>query len=273
MPKKAKKKAKPDATNQDMYLKMMVHGPVGVGKSTLGVSGFDDPRLTPGLFLDFEGGRLAIRSKTRYIDLEDVGKLEPEEGRLDAVSIQSWADFVKVHRLLSVDEPPYKYVCIDSLTEVGSLSLMGIVGTTLMQQISTDPASIELQHFGKHNAQMEALVKAYRDLAVHVLLVCGTNAKKNPSTKVDQLMPMLVGQQVTKLPGLVDVVGFMEVDEEVAEVDEPENDIETGDEVTFRVLHTAPSQKYIAKDRSEGESLGGDLREPTLPMILDLLEL
>jgi hypothetical protein len=60
-------------------------------------------------------------------------------------------------------------------------------------------------------------------------------------------------------------VGYLDVRETIGDTtNEPEDE---------RVLFTTLTDAYVGKDRSEGQLLGREIIEPTLPQIFDLLHL
>lgn len=245
-----------------MQIKLLVYGEPGVGKTTLLASGADDERLWPGLLLDFEGGTLAIRSKVRQVAIEDLvaDEIEPEEERLDVVRITEWDDFQAIYEYLVAADPfPYQLVGIDSLSEVNVLCLDDVVLEAARKSASHAEDVVELQDYGKNSIRMKRLVRGFRDLPCHVAFTAGVQTSTNPKTKLQQTQPDFTGKLVWQIAGLVDIVGLLT--REPAE-----------DEV-HRILQTAPTDSWVAKDRSEGGMLGGEMVNPTLPKILDALEI
>jgi hypothetical protein len=259
----ATKTAKNDVSAMpDLFIKMMIYGIPGVGKTTLLASGVDDPRLHPGLLLDFEGGVLAIRSKIRPVTVEQIQEgIEPEAGKLDVVPIREWDDLQAVYDAVFDNPGQYKMFAIDSLSEVNYLCLQDIVKAEAAKNPRRDTDSTELHDYMVNANRMRRLIRGFRDLPAHLIITCAAQDGEDPRTHHKQHQPSLTGKLTFELPGLMDAVAYMVI-EGVEDSEEP-----------IRVLYVDPGPGYIAKDRSEGGMLGGEIEEPTLPGILDLLKI
>ena len=245
---------------EEVFLKAMVYGAPGVGKTTLLASGHNDPRLWPGVLLDFEGGTLSVRSRIRRVALSDfVRGVEPAPGRIDVIRIESWGDFDKVTQRLWNDDR-YKLVAVDSLTEVNYLCQQYVVGEARKRDRTHAEDSVELQDYLRSSNRMRSLIRELRDMPIHTVFAAGLKEDQNPKTKRQQRRPALTGQLGFEVVGLLSIVGLL---------DTYEND----QGQTARELITYPDDSWIAKDRSEGGLLGDTLHNPTLPKILDLLQL
>jgi hypothetical protein len=234
-----------------MFLKMLVYSPVGHGKTSLLGTADQDPRLTPALILDFEGGIDAIRSKVTPLEsLED-----DVESRIYSWRVKGWTDFDLVHQsLLRVN--PFKLVCIDSLSEANYLLAQTILQKVRATDPRHDPDILEQMDYQRLAVWMRRLIRAYRDLDCHVVMTALAQDMQDPITRQFEYRPALTGKLSIEAPAMFSVVGYLGVGEK-------------GE----RHLLTQPFGRFLAKDRSEGGRLKGDLVDPTLPKILDLLEL
>lgn len=253
---KAKKKVKPVRLDEDDLLKMLFYSPAGHGKTTLLGTAIGDPRLCPMLFLDFEAGTKSIKSKIKKIDLDDLGEIEPEIGKAHKVRIKEWEDFNVIYNFLASEEHGYQSVAIDSLTEVNYLNLITIIGKEVNLG-DHDPDIAYQEDYLRSIAQMRKLIRFFRDLPMHVFFSAGASEFVDARTKKMQYRPGLTGKLTLELPGLVDTIGYLAV------IDEEDE--------TFRCLFVQPTEKFMAKDRSEGGVLGDEIEDPTLPGLLDTL--
>jgi hypothetical protein len=252
----AKKKVEPVVLDVDDMLKMLFYSPAGHGKTTLLGTAIGDPRLCPMLFVDFEAGTKSIKSKIKRIELDQLGKVKPAIDKAHAVRIKEWEDFNVVYNFLANEDHGYQSVAIDSLTEVNYLNLTTIVGKEV-ELGDHDPDIAYQEDYLRSIAQMRKLIRFFRDLPLHVFFTAGAMESIDARTKKMQYRPGLTGKLSMELPGLVDTIGYLSVVED--------------DDETFRCLFVQPTEKFMAKDRSEGGILGDEIEEPTLPEILDIL--
>src|SRR5690606_7158987 len=73
------------------FLKILLYGYPGIGKTVLAATANDDPRMSPALLVDFEGGTLSIADK-------DV----------DVVRVTAFKQFNEVYDFLRSGQHPYK---------------------------------------------------------------------------------------------------------------------------------------------------------------------
>lgn len=237
------------------YLKQLIFSPPGHGKTTYLGTGIGDDRLMPMLILDFEGGTDSILSKVNEIEIKDLGKSVPTLTKVDVLRIRDWEEFDQVEEFLRVHEGVYKSVAVDSLTEVNYLSLRRCVdiGKEMSKNNKHDPDIPEQLDYQRNAVRIRELVRMFRDLRMHVIFTA------IPTEDAGQLVPNLTGRLAGEVPALVQQVSYL------ALLDATET------ESAKRVLITAPTTRFYAKDRSEDSKLGDQIVNPTLPLILDLL--
>lgn len=243
--------------NEDkVEFKALLYGPPGVGKTTFVGSGATDPRCWPGIVLDLENGVLSIRSKTRKIKLEDIGKVDPEPGKFDSVKITSWSQLGEAYNAIADAETPYKLVCIDTLSEASYLCLAEIIDDERSKSSKReDKDAPEIQDYNVSLIRMRKLLRYFVNLDAHVILTSSAVVNINPRTKLPRAEPGLQGKMILEAPHLVSTTGYFDV---TADKD--------------RILYLDADEKFIAKNRTEGDSLGSELINPTLPQVLDLIE-
>jgi phage nucleotide-binding protein len=251
---------------QTFPLKMLIHSPSGNGKTYFLGTAKGDPRLTPMLICDFEGGVRSIRSKVRLIALEDLGKIKPEPGGIDVVRIRDVADFNHVYEIIAGDDHPYKTLAIDSLSELNYLNLTTAVDEAAKSDTRHDPDIPEIQDYNRNNIQMKKLIRFFRDLEMHTIFTSIAGEQQDARTKLMQYRPALTGKLVNEIPGLLDVVGYLAVIEDTDE---------EGNAIMYRALLMHPSERYMAKARVDEEApiqLPEMYANPTLPGLLDMLD-
>ena len=219
-------------------LKFLIHAKWGLGKTTLLSTAVFDPRTSPVMVLDFEGG-----ADLRFADL-------PKD-KFTIVHIQTVRDLSKVYNYLKRGDHPYKTVMLDSLTEIQKLGLHEFVNPGVafpkatFDSLVVDVKTPEIQHWGKSGSQMGMLVRMFKDLPIHVFYTALTQTQTDELTGKVTYGVALPGKQADEIPGIPDIVGYIDVRKDPA----------TKKEV--RVVSFQPSGRIVAKDRSD--SLGSEM--------------
>ncbi len=145
-------------------VKMLVHGPAGAGKTRLCATTGD---LEHTIILSAEAGLLSLR----HVEI-------------DAVVINRLQDMRDA--LEHVKQSNYRWVCIDSLSEVAEIVLHE------EKEKSKDPRKA----YGELADIMFKLIKAFRDLpGKNVVMTCKTEKQQNDGAML--WSPMLPGRQLS----------------------------------------------------------------------------
>jgi phage nucleotide-binding protein len=238
------KVAKPEELQK---AKVLVFAPGGAGKTTFLGSAQDDPRTSPMLILDFEGG---------------TGSLAGLD--IDVVPIRTWDDYNEVFENLAegntdeegVDYSKYKSIGIDSISETHTWALLDILDVEGASR--RDPELLEQRDYGKASVQMRRLLRSFRDLPLHVFYT--SNSKEVEMSRVGKVaVPSLAGQMAEEVVGLMDVVGYMAQSED-----------EDGNAVRMLLLQNYP--KFRTKARTPwGVTPPDELEDPSITSLLDTL--
>jgi len=234
---------------------ILTYGEPGVGKTVFASTAADSPATSPVLFIDAEAGTLSIDSKAIYVEAKDAltAAKKSTNGKVVCVRADSWAMVEGLVHLLATQDHGYRTVVLDSVTEVNQLCLLAVC----------DDAKIEdprIQDFGRVITRTRRMIRDLRSGVDNVIFVAAMQDKVNPTTKLPQKQPSLIGKLAAEICGFVDVVGLLEVEEM--------GGAQNGE--TERVLYVDASNRYWAKDRTEGGKLGGYLVNPTVPSLLAL---
>lgn len=229
-----------DPSEKFRYLNVLFHAFGGLGKTTLCASACLDPRTSPVLVLDFEGG-----APIRFAKMP--------KGSYTIKRINSISDLNTYYTYLQKGNHPYKSVVLDSLTEIQKLGLSEFVYGTggtdksfLGSVINIKQA--EIQHWGKSANQIGMLVRYFRDLPMHVFFTTLTAVQKDELTGKISYAVALPGKQSDEIPGVPDIVGYIDVAKDAA----------TKQEV--RCVYFQPTGKITAKDRTD--ALGDVMKYP-----------
>lgn len=104
----------------------------------------------------------------------------------------------------------FRTVIVDSLGEIDTFSmyqLLGIKTDMKLDEPAVDDVA-EWTEFRKNNQKMQLLIRAYRDLKMNVLMVCGAKYTQDEK-KIFHYAPALTGQLSNQIQGFVDVVGYL----------------------------------------------------------------
>ena len=245
----------------DRYLKLLVYGGYGAGKTRLAGSAVLVPQMRDVLLIDAESGELTLAS----ID-------EPEWGTsvqdyIDSVRVTTFAqlgrtqEFLKLHcryrdektpeadaklkqleeRLMGdhfdANKPPRRYytAIVDSLTEVESYSMYQLLGITDRTRIDEESAEYGWPEFRRNLNQIQRMIRAFRDLPMNIIMTAASDYAQDDTKKFVH-KPALTGQLAKKCQGFMDIVGFLAI---VNNTD--------GEEV--RRMFVKPSARWDAKCR------------------------
>lgn len=247
-------------------IKLLIYADPGVGKTYFLGTASGDPRLTPALLVDTEGGTMTIRDK---VDI-------------DVIRVRSYDDIVKLIQHLRIKDHSkckhrkWKAIFIDSLSELQKQIMAEIVKTAYTANPGRhDPDIPEMRDWGKNAERVRKIVRAFRDLeGYHIIFTALMKETKNDSTGEVTIRPGLPGQLAADIPGFIDIVGFLQI------VRQTEDSGESGEEdvdkpkqkkkvVIVRRMIVQPVTRAVTKDRSA--NLGVALEDPTLPRMLDLI--
>ena len=240
------------------HLKILVYADPGVGKTYFLGTADDDPRLTPALLVDTEGGTLTIRGKKN----------------IDVVRVRSYEDITKLIKHLRMPDHSkcshrqWKCIMIDSLTELQKQIMQEILRMEYVKKPSRDPDIPEMRDWGKNAERVRKVVRAFRDLqGYHIIFTLLQREIKDENTGITVVKPGLPGQLADDIAGFIDVVGFLQIVRK--EETKKEGDKTVKKVIVSRQMVVQPVTRAIAKDRSN--VLGDIIENPTLPKMLDAI--
>lgn len=226
---------KPD---KQRFLKALIYGPPGQGKTTLLGTAQSCEETSPMLLIDFEGG------------VSSLAGLD-----IDVARIHSWEDYNEVYDLLLNENHGYKSIGIDSISETHTFSLLSILkaeGPT-----RKDPELLEMRDYGKALVQMRRFLRAFRDLPLHVFYTALAKETTDAREGIVRV-PALAGALAEEVPGIMDVVGYLALTED--------------EEGVERVLLLSNYSKYRTKVRTPwGAASPDEIESPTVASIIEAL--
>lgn len=244
------------------WIKLLVYARHGIGKTTLAGSAADVPEMTDVLFIDAERGDMSLEDNPRIKNIQGISHVNATS-HMQVARIQ---EFLKAHCVQrdnptpenidkmrkneawlrgidpkDIPEPKkFKTAVVDSLTEVDTYCMYGLMGVNQDQIITGKAEEIAVAQWGefrKNNMMMQMLIRAFRDLPMHVIFTC-QQVYNQDEMKRFHYGPALTGQLARQAQGMVDIVGSLRAAEA------PD---ETGKQP--RRLYVQPMDRYDAKNR------------------------
>lgn len=161
------------------YVKILVHGPTGSGKTRLCATTGGVP-----IILSAEAGLLSIRKKN-----------------IDFIEIKTIDDLREAYMFLANDKK-YDWVCIDSISEIAEIVLAD------EKEKTKDPRKA----YGEMADIMIGLIRAFRDLPKNVYVTAKQGKMKDEITGGILFGPLAPGQKIPEaLPYYFDEVFAMQV--------------------------------------------------------------
>jgi hypothetical protein len=221
------------------FLKCLLYSPPGHGKTFLAGTAQDDPRTSPCLFIDFEGGTDTL-----------VGRND-----LALIRVRSWDDYREA--FLEAQTGKYKSVVVDSLGETQLFALTTILGNNKVKRYDDD--LLTQQDYGIALVQMRRFVRQWRDLDLHVIMTALARDAID-AREGSIVVPKFAGQFTEDAGAMMSVVAYLA--------------LTTDDKTkqTRRVLLLKNQPKYRVKARTPMDvSVPDTLEDPTIGRLLDVL--
>jgi len=241
------------------YVKVLVYADFGIGKTYFAGTAANVPQMNDVLAIAAESGDLTW-------DTDDSGQNNFEN--IDSVQVYDYKtvvkvfDFLKLHCLYRDDPSPeavaklidlqskftgvpveeikepkrYRTCIIDSLTEVETYCMMQLLNITDKTSLSDESQTAEWAEYKKQHTMVQRLVRAYRDLPMHVIFVCSRTYVQD-ETKRFLYSPAMTGKLSSQIQGFMDIVGYL--------ITVPAED---GKSLTRRLM-VQPTGKFAAKCR------------------------
>jgi hypothetical protein len=228
---------------------MLVYGNYGVGKTYLAGTASEVESMRDVLIINAEAGDLSLAafSNIDSITVQDFKTL----GRIneflkqhctardagDTVRLCELEAEVRQVEISEIETPrQYRTVIIDSLTELEAYCMNQLLGITDTTRLDEDPQSAEWAEYKKNHTMMQRVVRAFRDLPMHVIFTASEQYQQDENKKY-KFSPDLTGKLSKKIQGFMDMVGYLAIGKD--------------GEATIRRLYVSPSPvgKYDAKHR------------------------
>jgi hypothetical protein len=213
--------------DRDRWLKMIIYGKHGAGKTELAGSAVDVPQMRDVVMIDAESGDMTLHDSTRiknpdlmhHIRVTSFSQVAYVQEFLKAYcSARDRGDIKTMSKLyfqvtgVQTDTPPnYRTVIVDSLTEVEVYCVYQLLKINPEStHIGDDIDTAGWPEFRKNNEMVKLMVRAFRDLPMHVIFVCAESYTQDEQKK-HHYSPALTGKLASQVQGFVDIVGWITV--------------------------------------------------------------
>lgn len=231
-----------DLEDETESINALVYGDSGIGKTVLAGTASDS---------------LLLATETGYISAARSGS------KAKLWKINRWDDIVEAYTYLNNNAHPFKWVVIDSLTEMQKLSMDKALATGVALNSNRDPDIPAIQDYQKNQNQTLNMVRRFNDLPVNVLYTALPQRIEDEDGEVTYL-PLLTGKNggvAQQTCGYMHMVGAYVV----RTIPDPDRE---GKTKRVRRLLLQKSDKWFAKDRY---SIGKFMDNPTIPKIEALI--
>ncbi len=257
------------AQRRERFLKALIYGNYGVGKTTLACSALDVEDMRDVLIISAESGDLSVSHMEdldviTVQDFRTLGQIheflkqhcrardEDDTDRL--VQLQAAVTGVDADEIEADEVKRYRTVILDSLSELEAYCFNQLLGITDTTRLDEETQSAEWSEYKKNHTMILRVVRAFRDLPMHVIFTAAEQFNQD-ETKKYKYSPDLTGKLSKKVQGFMDMVGYYVAGK-------------AGEE-TLRRLYVSPSGtgKYDAKHRYQAFK-GDHFDNPTIAKIL-----
>jgi AAA domain len=222
--RRAKSKIAP--ANEFDYLKMLVYGQNGKGKTRFGASG----------------------PKVLLVDCNERGSLSIRHFPAQVFKVETWTDIDLAYWLLHSGQHDFETVVLDTITSLAQLCMKFVLGDESSRDPTKDPNMPSKREWGKVGELMRTVILNFRNLPMNVVFLAQERRGFTDDEDEDapEVFPEVSPSVRTTLTASVDIIGRVFIKEVVVtkggkkKVAEP----------SYRML-IGPSERYVTKDRSE----------------------
>lgn len=201
---------------QEPYLKALIYGNSGSGKTYLIGTFMGDERSSPVLVLNAGGQPITFRLFDRpplVLTVETTKDFnEPYKWILAGQPYEyiesATTPFAKavLYYFGACDANSFKTIAIDSVTHVQRIGLRGITGSTNVLPGDVPPQT-KIQDWGRALAQLTNLADLYYQLPLHVIITALQRHNEVPTLGDLMFYPFIWGQSALEVPSHAELVG------------------------------------------------------------------
>ncbi len=218
---------------------MLVYAGPGIGKTTLCGSAVDVPEMRDILLLSAEKGEMALFDNKMVKNPELIDNIPINTFR----QMSYIKDFLQAHciardkgdtaQLKKMQDNlfgeggddrirEYRTVIVDSLNEIETMNMYELlsVDPNGANSLTSEMPTAEFKEYKQNNNRMQLLIRALRDLPMHVLVICHQQYDQDEMKRMKFTLN-LTGKLSTGVQGFFDVVGFLTASNPTEEKEAP----------------------------------------------------
>jgi len=161
----------------------------------------------------------------------DKGLMSIKDKLFDTYEVNNWVEFNEAFAYLMSNIDKYKFVVLDSLTEVQRMLILHMCG-------DKGPT---LQQWGEIDIRMHKVVTTFQNLPINVLTICLANENKDEVLGNTFVMPLIKGSLQQNLSAYYDVVLY--------HFTTLSDDKNTGEKTTQYYCLSENDNRFVAKNR------------------------
>ena len=213
------------------WLKMLVYGKHGSGKTELAATAVDVESMQDILYISAEKGDATIDDNARIKNPDKIYMIPVTTFKQVAYIQEFLVAYTKARErndvnamrklycqvtgldpatLADEDVPRFRTVVVDSLTEIEVYCVYGLLSIDINKMVGDEIEVAGWPEFRKNNEMVKLLVRAFRDLPMHVIFVCAEQYTQDEQKRF-HYSPQLTGKLSAQVQGFVDVVGWITV--------------------------------------------------------------
>jgi hypothetical protein len=181
------------------YVKVLIGGPTGSGKTRFGCSAAEVEEMSPVLMINVDAGTMSIPKKYRQ--------------SIEVFKCVTWADIQKIVDALrkTRKEPRFKTILIDDGVEFSRAVMTGVI-TEQVKDGDHDPDIPNRADYLRQQERVRKIIRFLRDYPANFIMTAKTREREDEDGAA--IVPGLAGVLATELPGYFDVVGILQVKRE-----------------------------------------------------------